>query len=387
MARTRAVARRCTGGVHEGKVKQNARSPIKSPPQSPEAEARHVDPEPKEAKNNLNNLGAINEVQCEAGTSTQNETNLKNDEISLNLDESDDSSEEDSDVEAMAKAAASNINILYSDDSSSEDDDPVDDESDDNNQESSLFVIDKAPGARSGSECYKSSVESVVEKPPTNVELSHIKKDKMKIKGTIDKIKLASEIECSIDTTNLYVDTDTYMKPVKQNKSLTDILLKSNRNKDIMAKSVVQADFEKREATPVYTESRNQQVKARRAEREKTKGSKWFNMPAPELTEEVKNDLTVLQMRKVLDPKRFYKGNDTRSLPKYFQMGTVVESSADFYHSRIAKKDRKATMVDELLADAEFRKYNKRKYAELQEATQKSRGAFKHAKRLKKKKK
>ena len=38
-------------------------------------------------------------------------------------------------------------------------------------------------------------------------------------------------------------------------------------------------------------------------------------------------------------------------------MGTVVESAADFYHSRIPKKQRKSTLVDELLADAEFRKW------------------------------
>jgi len=39
-----------------------------------------------------------------------------------------------------------------------------------------------------------------------------------------------------------------------------------------------------------------------------------------------------------------------------FQLGTVVESSADFYHSRVPKKQRKSNMVNELLADAEFRK-------------------------------
>lgn len=37
------------------------------------------------------------------------------------------------------------------------------------------------------------------------------------------------------------------------------------------------------------------------------------------------------------------------------QVGTVVDSPADFYHSHIPKKQRKRTMVEELLADAEFR--------------------------------
>ena len=43
-------------------------------------------------------------------------------------------------------------------------------------------------------------------------------------------------------------------------------------------------------------------------------------MAAPEITDERKHDLTVLQMRKVLDPKRFYKSSDTKAPPKYFQV-------------------------------------------------------------------
>ena len=43
-------------------------------------------------------------------------------------------------------------------------------------------------------------------------------------------------------------------------------------------------------------------------------------MAAPEITEERKHDLEVLQMRKALDPKRFYKSSDTKVAPKYFQV-------------------------------------------------------------------
>ena len=39
------------------------------------------------------------------------------------------------------------------------------------------------------------------------------------------------------------------------------------------------------------------------------------------------------------------------------QIGTVVEGTADFYSSRIPKRQRKTKMIDELLADAEFRRY------------------------------
>ena len=105
--------------------------------------------------------------------------------------------------------------------------------------------------------------------------------------------------------------------------------------------------------------------KAKRLEREKTKGAAWFGMGAPEMTEETKRDLEVLQMRNVADPKRFYKKNDLKVLPKYFQVGQVIDSPADFYSDRVPNKLRKKTLVDELMADAEFKKFNKRKYAEI----------------------
>lgn len=105
-------------------------------------------------------------------------------------------------------------------------------------------------------------------------------------------------------------------------------------------------------------------ARQKKAEREKTKGSDWFDMKAPEITEEVKRDLEVLQMRGALDPKRFYKKNDRNVLPKYFQIGQYVDGPLD--HSKNGqKKGKKKSLVDELMADAEFKKYSKRKYTEI----------------------
>jgi Fcf2 pre-rRNA processing len=59
-------------------------------------------------------------------------------------------------------------------------------------------------------------------------------------------------------------------------------------------------------------------------EREKTKGSNWFNMKAPEITEELKNDMQVVQMRSALDPQHFYKRNEMKSIPKYFEVSSFV---------------------------------------------------------------
>ncbi len=62
------------------------------------------------------------------------------------------------------------------------------------------------------------------------------------------------------------------------------------------------------------------------------------------------------------------------------KVGHVVDSPVDYY-DRLPKKDRKKTLVDELLADAEFRKYSKRKYVEIIDEKSKTqqRKRFKHS--------
>lgn len=42
-----------------------------------------------------------------------------------------------------------------------------------------------------------------------------------------------------------------------------------------------------------------------------------------------------------------------------------MEGPADFYNGRIPKAQRKQTLVEELLADAEFKAYQKKKYKEI----------------------
>ncbi|XP_036969939.1 deoxynucleotidyltransferase terminal-interacting protein 2 [Acanthopagrus latus] len=161
----------------------------------------------------------------------------------------------------------------------------------------------------------------------------------------------------------LYINFDgSKSKPVSS--SLQKLKEKKIQD-EVMKKSVIGPDFEKKDAVPPYSESKKAVKLKHRVEREKSTGDAWFNMKAPEITEELKGDLKVLKMRGSLDPKRFYKKNDRDGFPKYFQVGTVVDNPVDFYHSRVPKKGRKRTMVEELLADAEFRQKNKKKYQQI----------------------
>jgi hypothetical protein len=47
-------------------------------------------------------------------------------------------------------------------------------------------------------------------------------------------------------------------------------------------------------------------------------------MPVGELTEEAKNDLAVIKMRAGLHKDRFYKANDSDTLPKFFQVILIL---------------------------------------------------------------
>lgn len=102
-------------------------------------------------------------------------------------------------------------------------------------------------------------------------------------------------------------------------------------------------------------------------------------MPATEINEENRRDLELLQMRGSIDPKAQYRKNDLSVLPKYFQVilpifrsflffclqkGTVVDNAADFYSSRVVRKERKQTMVEELMQDYSFLAKSKRRYSE-----------------------
>nr|CAG4650583.1 EOG090X0GO7 [Sida crystallina] len=211
-----------------------------------------------------------------------------------------------------------------------------------------------------------------------------------------DKYQLASAICTSAESIGHYVDvnpgkekpTESAPSQSGSTRKLQELAKELTKRDDLMEKSVIKPGFEKLESVPSYTEGRRRLKLQRRIEASKTKGDQWFGLPATEMTEEKLRDLEVIQMRSILNPKQFYKKNDLKVVPKYFQVGRVVDQAADFYNSRVPRKDRKKTLVDELMADANFQKYNKRKYADIiQVKNQSTQGAHKQAKRLRKRKK
>ena len=116
-----------------------------------------------------------------------------------------------------------------------------------------------------------------------------------------------------------------------------------------------------------------------------TSDERWFNMKQPEMTPEIKRDLQIIKQRSALDPKRHYK-KDKWEIPKFFQMGTIIECNTEFYSSRLKRKERGKTMVEELLHDDTTKKYFKRKYHEIQQTkTSGRKGFYKKVKNARKK--
>lgn len=64
-------------------------------------------------------------------------------------------------------------------------------------------------------------------------------------------------------------------------------------------------------------------------------------MKAPEVTEEIKNDMQVMQMRSALDPKHFYKRNEMKTIPKYFEVSfykfNFIISTNCYFSPRLVK--------------------------------------------------
>ncbi|CAH6789101.1 deoxynucleotidyltransferase terminal-interacting protein 2 [Phodopus roborovskii] len=246
-----------------------------------------------------------------------------------------------------------------------------------------LFVIDRTPGLSADKNFYledKTPSEVAIEEEEEEEEDENSEEESSdgdENKESSDeedllsntKSKLLKLTSSSIDPGlnikqlgGLYINFNVD-KPQPHKKTLTQI--KEKKKNELLQKAVITPDFEKNYCIPAYSESKHQIQKQRRKERQKTAGNGWFGMKAPELTDELRNDLKALKMRASMDPKRFYKKNDRDGFPKYFQVGTIVDNPADFYHSRIPKKQRKKTIVEELLADSEFRRFNRRKYSEI----------------------
>ena len=90
-------------------------------------------------------------------------------------------------------------------------------------------------------------------------------------------------------------------------------------------------------------------------------------MPRTTLSPGVKSDLHLLKLRSVLDPQRHYRSKSIRpSAPEFSQLGQIIQGPAEYFSSRLPNKERKRTLVEEVLANEQFTSRFKKKYNEIQ---------------------
>ncbi|TFY78526.1 hypothetical protein EWM64_g5485 [Hericium alpestre] len=132
--------------------------------------------------------------------------------------------------------------------------------------------------------------------------------------------------------------------------------------------------------------------KEKKALKNKTAGPDWFDLPAPAEADlpRLHREVEALRLRNQLDPKRFYRkeegeGKGIKGLPKHFAIGTIIPTSMPFGTTsgdNLSRAERKRTLVDELVDDAEARRYAKRKFSELQTSRGKTGRGTLHAKKM-----
>ena len=114
--------------------------------------------------------------------------------------------------------------------------------------------------------------------------------------------------------------------------------------------------------------------------KEKTLGKGWFDMKPTSMDSGLKADIKMVEMRNYLDPKRFYKNPD--KIRKVLHTGTVIEGAAEYTTARMSRKERKQSLVGEIIADKKIKDYTKRKYVELQTEKEQRRGVKSKGKKI-----
>jgi hypothetical protein len=99
------------------------------------------------------------------------------------------------------------------------------------------------------------------------------------------------------------------------------------------------------------------------------------------MDEKVKQDVDLIRMRNYLDPKRFYKNPD--KIGTVLHIGTVVEGPSEYKAGRLTNKQRKRSILEEVLNDPQLKNYNKKTFLKLQDQKSKKRKVYKSKKNYK----
>jgi len=173
--------------------------------------------------------------------------------------------------------------------------------------------------------------------------------------------------EIESDNENIKID-----KPNKQKNSdflnEKDLLTYKKKSEEVMSKYCTL--YSKENAVKPLNENYLEK-KRRREENRNSTGPKWFNMKAPELTTELKQELKAVQLGKLSEPFQFHKKNDRKGYAKFFQIGTIKDNILDGKANRLKKNEIKNRIAEQLLDYDLEQNFTLRKFNEYQEQRKK----------------
>ena len=106
-------------------------------------------------------------------------------------------------------------------------------------------------------------------------------------------------------------------------------------------------------------------------------GFDFFNMPATQLSPDLQTDMRLLKVRGVLDPQRHYKKDSSNKLiPDFSEVGMIIEGPTEYFSARLPNRKRKATLVEEVLANETSTGRFKSKYNEIQASKSSGKRAY-----------
>lgn len=152
--------------------------------------------------------------------------------------------------------------------------------------------------------------------------------------------------------------------PVQSMRNL-DRLQIERKDKELADKRFIRPGFEQQYTLDYLHVGKRAQKKRNREARAQNAGADWFNIKAPELDDNIKLDLEVVKMRRALFKKHQYKRKATEEINPHFHLGKVIEDGSEFYSSRIPRKQRGTSIVDELVKDSQFMKSTKERYGNI----------------------
>jgi len=226
----------------------------------------------------------------------------------------------------------------------------------------------------------KGTNKSSKNKEPEGNELSHL------IPGYTAPMRLEAKSLKGITGTSLAElrnrasrgDSTTYSPSISILSNKTDALDPAVAAKKVKTPASIALQHSSGRGGKIPTSFSGSFRKGPRKQHDNTAGSGWFGMNPTPMTDQLKTDLSIIRNRNYLDPKKFYKSADSFA-GKVLQVGTVIEGNSEFYSSRLAKRERRQNLTEEIMADSSVANYAKRKYNAIQ--VEKERPAGKKSKK------